>query len=65
MFSFDEVQTQIDSFLEDYKAQMYEIHQPHEKLAFSDSLFCAEDKVRNRFFWDAILEAMQVQKQRQ
>ena len=62
MPDFQTVQTKIEEFLQDQRENFYAIHERHEKLPVSDSIFCAEDRARNKVFWEAIHEAVEIQK---
>ena len=62
MSDFETIQKKISDFLQDQKNNFYAIHERHEKLPVSDSIFCAEDKTRNKIFWEAIHEAVEIQK---
>jgi hypothetical protein len=64
MPNFLDTQSKIETFLASQKEGFYDIHERSEKLPVSDSIFCAEDRVRNRAFREAIKDAILIQKRK-
>jgi len=58
MISFSSFQKEIETFVS--KKQGHPSYtQKWFKLQTSDALFCVEDRKRNRYFWEAIKQAIQ------
>ena len=55
---FDFLQTKIQTFLEAKKQSAYLIEDSKYKLPLSDAIFCAQDTIRNRKFFEAIGRAV-------
>ena len=59
MPNFQEINSKIQKFLLDQKIDAYGLADKKYKLPLSDALFCAEDTVRNKFFFQAIKKALE------
>lgn len=55
---FKKINDQIQCLIKDFKKDWYSLDDKEFKLPFSDAIFCCEDIVRNKIFYNAIKKAI-------